>query len=166
MPKCDFMQLYWHHTSAWVVSCKFALYFQNTFSEAATRGVLWKKLFLQISQNSQKNICARVSFLIKLQVSVLTPQAFFNKVASAFCLRTSLKGCFWRCVWYPIKHIPAGNYVFKVNTRNIRTRCEICSKLTGKVPQRRQWCRCDIFIINFKHILRLALVFLLLTLSR
>ena len=37
-------------------------------SEAATRGVLWKKVFLEISQNSQENTCASVSFLIKLQV--------------------------------------------------------------------------------------------------
>ena len=37
--------------------------------EAATRGVLCKKVFLEVSQNSQKNACARVSFLIKLQVS-------------------------------------------------------------------------------------------------
>ena len=36
-------------------------------AEAATRGVLQKKLFLEISQNWQKNTCARVSFLIKLQ---------------------------------------------------------------------------------------------------
>ena len=35
--------------------------------EAATRGVLCKKVFLEISQNSQGNTCARVSFLIKLQ---------------------------------------------------------------------------------------------------
>ena len=34
--------------------------------EAATRGVLCKKVFLEISQNSQENTCARVSFLIKL----------------------------------------------------------------------------------------------------
>ena len=39
------------------------------FWEAATRGVLWKKVFLEISQNSQENTCGRVSFLIKLQVS-------------------------------------------------------------------------------------------------
>ena len=26
--------------------------------------------------------------------------------------------------------LPAGNYIFKVNNRNTRTRCEICSKLT------------------------------------
>ena len=29
--------------------------------EAATRGVLWKKVLLEISQNSQKNTCDRVS---------------------------------------------------------------------------------------------------------
>ena len=33
--------------------------------------VFCKKTFLEISQNSQENICARVSFLIKLQVSGL-----------------------------------------------------------------------------------------------
>ena len=36
-------------------------------SEAATRNVLWKNMFLEISQNSQENTSARVSFLIKLQ---------------------------------------------------------------------------------------------------
>ena len=38
-------------------------------SEAATRGVLYKNVFLKISQNSQENTCARFSFLIKLQTS-------------------------------------------------------------------------------------------------
>ena len=36
MSKCDFskvtLQLYWNHTSTWVFSCKFAAYFQYTFS--------------------------------------------------------------------------------------------------------------------------------------
>ena len=35
MPKCNFnkvaKQLYWNQFSAWVMSCKFAVYFQNTF---------------------------------------------------------------------------------------------------------------------------------------
>ena len=35
-------------------------------AEASTGGVPWKKVFLKISQNSQENICARVSLLIKL----------------------------------------------------------------------------------------------------
>ena len=42
---------------------------QTVLSEAATGGVLWKKVFLEISQNSQENTCVRVSFLIKLQAS-------------------------------------------------------------------------------------------------
>ena len=36
---------------------------------------------------------------------------------------------------------PAGNCMFKVNNRNSRTRCEVCSKLTIKVAERRQWRR-------------------------
>ena len=33
---------------------------------------------------------------------------------------------------------PAGSYLPKVNRRNTRRRCEICSKLTIKTPERRQ----------------------------
>ena len=33
----------------------------------------------------------------------------------------------------------AGKYMFKVNNRNTRTKCEICSKLTIKTPERRHW---------------------------
>ena len=51
------------------------------------------------------------------------------------------------CVYYQslvqTGSIPAGNYMFKVNNRNTRTKCEICSKLTIKVPERHQasfWC--------------------------
>ena len=33
------------------------------------------------------------------------------------------------------KIVPAGNYMFKVNYRNARTSCEICSKLTIKTPE-------------------------------
>ena len=32
--------------------------------------------------------------------------------------------------------IPAGSYLFKANNRNTITRCEICSKLTLKTPER------------------------------
>ena len=42
--------------------------------EAATRGVLCKKVFLEISENLQENTCTTASFLIKLQA------LFFNKV--------------------------------------------------------------------------------------
>ena len=38
-------------------------------AEAVTQRCSIKKVFLEISQNSQENTCARVSFLIKLQAS-------------------------------------------------------------------------------------------------
>ena len=46
--------------------------------EAVTGGALWKKVFLKISQNSQKNVCRRVLFLIKLQVLSLNFAKFLR----------------------------------------------------------------------------------------
>ena len=42
--------------------------------------------------------------------------------------------------------------MFKVNNRNTRARCEICSELTIKIPEQRQWRRSGIFIVNFKQV--------------
>ena len=64
--------------------------------------------------------------------------------------------------WYTY---PADNHLLKVKKRYTRTRCEICSKLTIKTPERRQWRRSGIFIVNFEHISHLVLVFLFLTLN-
>ena len=63
-------------------------------------------------------------------------------------------------------NFPVGIYLLINNNRNTRTRFEICSKLTIKTPERRQWCRSGVFIVNFEHISHLALVFLLLNLGR
>ena len=41
-----------------------------TDSEAVARGCSVKKVFLEISQNSQENACARVSFLIRLLLNL------------------------------------------------------------------------------------------------
>ena len=60
---------------------------------------------------------------------------------------------------------PIGIYLLKVNNRNIRTRCEICSKLATKRLERRHWRRSGAFIVNFENISHLVLVFLLLTLN-
>ena len=61
---------------------------------------------------------------------------------------------------------PLGIYLLKVIIRSTRTRCDICSKLTIKRPERHHWLRSGVFIINFEHISLLVLVFLLLTGSR
>ena len=60
--------------------------------------------------------------------------------------------------------MPASIYLFNVNNINTRKRCETCSKLTIKTPERR---RCSgAFTVNFEHILQLFLVFLLLNLNK
>ena len=44
---------------------------------------------------------------------------------------------------------PAGIYLFKISNRKTRARCEICSKLTIKTPERCQWMiPLEIFGIN------------------
>ena len=58
--------------------------------------------------------------------------------------------------------IPANIYLFKVNNGNIRKRCEICSKLTIKTPERCQWRCSAVFIVNFERISHFFLVFPLL----
>ena len=52
----------------------------------------------------------------------------------------------------------AGIYLLKVNNRNTRTWCKICSKLTIKTPD-------GFFVVDFEHISHLVLEFLLLTLN-
>ena len=45
----------------------YSMTIEAVFRRCCTKKVLYKKNVLKISQNSQENICARVSFLIKLQ---------------------------------------------------------------------------------------------------
>ena len=54
---------------------------------------------------------------------------------------------------YSQNSTPVGIYLLKVNNRNIRTRCEICSKLTIKTLGRGQWRRSGVFIVNFEHVI-------------
>ena len=66
-------------------------------------------------------------------------------------------------IYLPWKDNPVGNYLFQINSRNTRIRCEICSKLTIKTLDVKTP---GVFIVNLKHISDLVLVFLLLTVSR
>ena len=45
---------------------------------------------------------------------------------------------------------PPGNYMFKVNNRNTRTRCEICSKLTINLPYFKPCA--SVSIVNFEKV--------------
>ena len=66
-----------------------------------------------------------------------------------------------------LQHInPANTYLSKINNRNTGKRCEVCSKLIIKTPERRQLLRSGFVVVNFEHILHLFLVFLLLSLNK
>ena len=58
-----------------------------------------------------------------------------------------------------------GNYMFKVNNRNTRASCKICSRLTKKTPKQHQWHCSSVFIVDLKHFSHFVLVFLLLTVN-
>ena len=48
--------------------------------------------------------------------------------------------------------IPLSIYLFKVNSRNTRTKCENYSKLTMEILERRQWRSSGVFIVAFEQI--------------
>ena len=50
---------------------------RKSTTEAATRGVLCKKVFLEISQNSQENTCARV-YVQKMSTNKVTIQFIYK----------------------------------------------------------------------------------------
>ena len=56
----------------------------------------------------------------------------------------------YRMIVYPV-----GIYLLKVNNRNSRKRCEICSKLTIKTPERRHWrlqfLNCSVYFRKLKY---------------
>ena len=61
-------------------------------------------------------------------------------------------------------NIPVNIYLFKVNNRNTRKMCDVCSKVIIKTPEpcTLLWC----FFVKFEHILPIFLVPLLLTLQK
>ena len=136
-----------------------------------------KVVGLKLSQNSQENNSARVSFLIKLRAEGLQfckKETPIEVLSCEICeisknthfvehlLMTKENGPIWEIYWW----YPTNIYLFKVNNRNTRKMCEIYSKLTIKTPERRRVRRSCVSVVNFEQILHIFLVFLLLTLNR
>ena len=62
------------------------------------------------------------------------------------------------------KILPVSIYLFKFNNANMRTMCEICSKLTIKTPERHKLHCSGVFIVeNISHI---VIVFQMLILRK
>lgn len=53
-----------------------------------------------------------------------------------------------QCVSFSLSN----KYILKVNTRNTKKSCEICSKLTIKTAKRRHWPFSGVFIANFEYV--------------
>ena len=100
-------------------------YYQNTSRYKNKLFVSWTWHYLEIIETN----------IIRIKLKIL---AFFLSDFNVFVC--------WQLFAFvssKIVVIPAGNYMFKVNNRNTRTRCEIGSKLTIKTPERCQasfWC--------------------------
>ena len=57
------------------------------------------------------------------------------------------------------KSHPPNIYLLKVNNRNTKKSCEICSKLTIKTPEGHQRRLSGVFIVSFEHISQFFPVF-------
>ena len=140
--------------------------FEDQFNRAVLQNISFRIFISQSVIIFFDDICALFHVLIYFQCYQIKPyENFSNKILISV----------WLCCCYvPLYKSasfkkfssPVGNYMLKCNNRNTRTRCEICSKLTIKTPERRHWRRSGVFIVNFEDISHLALLFLLLTLSR
>ena len=137
------------------------------------------------SQSNECNKCFHllVSPLILSKVPILMEKPWYRFFECAYCIKgkqirllleryanfftSTLSKVHWlQLASVSSCHFPACNYMFKVNNRNTRTRCEICSKLPIKTPEWHHCHRSGVFIVNFEHISHLLLLFLLLTLCR
>ena len=70
---------------------------------------------------------------------VFLVEIFLRLLVEANMVEYYLTVIMWIESLFALSNNPAGNYMFKVNNRNSITRCEICSKFTIKIPERRQW---------------------------
>ena len=86
------MQLYWNRTSAWVFYCKFAGYFQNTFSKEH----LWvaaSKSWLSLQRSSHRRCSVKEGVLInfaKFTGKHLRQSLFFEGLRPATLLKKRL----------------------------------------------------------------------------
>ena len=65
--------------------------FSYSLYRSSHQGFLWKKMFLEISQNSQENTCGRVSFVIKLQALAITTFSKPRFISNKICLLSKYK---------------------------------------------------------------------------
>ena len=145
---------------------------------------LLMKLFWRFYENfdgHQEIFCVTNRIVeLSFSISIIISLGLNEKLWNITFLKTLLR--VWKTTWNNLyclvgnccyfvpgknssRKVPAGNYMFKVNNRNTRTRLKYVQKIT-KRPEQHHWRCSGVFIVNSEHISHLALVFLLLSLSR
>ena len=138
------------------VFCKKGVYRNFTKLRLQTLAQVFSCEFCEISKNTFFNrtpLLAASDFMINLS---------YIACAVYFGVHTKIRYQNFLSAYY----FSAKICLLKVNNRNTRKSCEICSKLTMKTPECRHWSRSGVFIVNSEHISYFFLVFLLLTLNK
>ena len=88
----------------------------------------------------EKYFLANKSYLIDTRDRKLTNTQLSSSFAIRRNFRSKMKSYIKKIqmYWISDQTNSADNYLFKVNNKNSRTRCGVCSKLTIKIPERRQ----------------------------
>ena len=99
------------------------------------------------------NICFKRAWLVT-SIWTLFLKKLPNTIIKVFTFSSKIKHVHLN-TWRRSKNvpkIPANIYFLKINNRNIRKWCKICSKSIMKTPERRHLSRSGVFIANFEHI--------------
>ena len=126
---------------------------QTTIFSIGKKNAFTLKTTLQPVFHNNINRFLNFSYISSTPTWIRCPvQLLLTEMDEKTCLKwTAQPGITWNC---------------QVNNRNTRTRCEICSKLIIKTPERPDWYRSGVFVVNFEHVSYLDLVFLLLPLTK
>ena len=103
--------------------------------------------FLQILENFMELFSVYILNFISL---TLTANLYAYFIWIFFRNVTNLVNVLRKYNYSNNTHYPATIYLFKVNNRNTRWRCEICSTFIITRSERCHWCRSGVFIVNFK----------------
>ena len=107
---------------------------------------------MEDSRSMGLNILSLVKKLVFCKyVTIINDQLKPLQKLSEHSEHTMLPKLFWwssgrYCMYTLSRHLPE-ILALEQGNRNTRTRCELCSKLTLKTPERDQWCRSFDFIL-------------------
>ena len=140
-----------------LVLCKFQILRRNKIYVLSYLFIYWTKIAVKGYYEQKKSIRLKLAIILGVShVIVIYFRFHFCALLQPICA-----GEVTEVIMIESSLYFTGNYVFKVNNRNTRTRYELYSKLTIKTPKRRQWHRSGVFINIFEHIPHLVIVFIL-----